>query len=53
MEATFHHAAGLVHYYGRRYGDAVTSERRALEILRCSTRSVPTRATRAERAARR
>jgi Flp pilus assembly protein TadD len=32
MEATFHQAAGLVHYYGGRYGDAVTSERRALEI---------------------
>jgi TolB-like protein/Flp pilus assembly protein TadD len=32
MEATFHQAAGLVHYYGGRYGDAVAAERRALEI---------------------
>ena len=32
MEATFHQAAGLVHYYSHRYGEAITSERRALEI---------------------
>lgn len=32
VEATMHQARGLVHYYGRRYPDAVAAERRALEL---------------------
>ena len=32
MEATFYQTRGLVHYYGRRYSEAVASQRRALEI---------------------
>lgn len=32
MEATFHQALGLVHYYARRYGEAAAAERRALEL---------------------
>lgn len=32
MEATTHQTLGLVHYYARRYGDAVASQRQALEI---------------------
>ncbi len=32
MEATFHQALGLVHYYGGRYAAAVAAERRALEL---------------------
>jgi tetratricopeptide (TPR) repeat protein len=32
MEATFHQALGLVHYYGLRYGAAVAAQRRAIEL---------------------